>query len=388
MNNTVLSAGVEKKVNYQFKIVYAMLMFCVLCGHLGIVENFVPWTELFSVYGFGIQLFLFVSGYFYSSKNDCNFLNFTVKKVKKLLVPYFLWNVFYGVVCFGLVRLGFSIVVPLSFESLVVKPILGIPVFFFNSPTWFIIPFFLAEVFTVFERFLLSKWNSYKKDIVIMTVNFLISFAGIYLAKKYVSETGYVIPRLCSLTRAMFMLPYFSLGYIYKTYLEKKDNLPSRWYFLILILLGVLYILFNGHTSSYFVVVMGGFENPITPMIVSLLGIAFYLRIARVLTPVIGKSKWVIAIGDNTFAIMIHHMLGFFILELILLVCSKVLPFLPSFDMDQFMTDANYRYMPRGRGFPLVYVIFGLFFSIYFQKLINFIKTKIVKKIFEKKEIA
>ena len=76
MNDTLLKTNSEKKVNYQFKVIYAMLMFCVLCGHLGIVENYVPWTELFSVYGFGIQLFIFVSGYFYNSKTDNSPLNF------------------------------------------------------------------------------------------------------------------------------------------------------------------------------------------------------------------------------------------------------------------------------------------------------------------------
>lgn len=381
-NSEILQIKPVKQINYQFKILYAMLMYGVLCGHMVVVDSFVPFTELFSLYGFGIQLFLFISGYFYNIKNDKKIVDFFLKKVKTLLVPYFLWNVFYGVLCWFLYKIGFTISKPLSFKTLFIDSFAGVPAFFFNSPTWFIVPFFIAEIFTVLERRLFLKWDSYKKDILIISVNFIISFSGIYLSKKYVNDTGYVIMKLSAITKAMFMLPYFSLGFIYKTYLEKKDTLSSRWYFLIFTLLSVIYILFNGHTSSYFVVIMGGFENPFTPLFVSIIGIAVWLRVAKILTPVIGKSKWIVAIGDNTFAIMTHHMLGFFILELILMVCSKLLPFLPEFDMNQFLANANYRYLPRGRGFPIIYIIFGFVFSIYFQKLLNKLKN-IFQKLFQ-----
>ena len=85
----------SKTVNYQFKVLYVFLMFGVLCGHIGIVERYMPWIEIFSFYGFGIQLFLFISGYFYSSKYDSTPVSFLLKKIKTILIPYILWNLFY-----------------------------------------------------------------------------------------------------------------------------------------------------------------------------------------------------------------------------------------------------------------------------------------------------
>ena len=69
-NEVQISIKSKREVNYQFRILYAMLMFCVLAGHIGSVPEYVPWVELFSAYGFGIQLFLFISGYFYSKKKE------------------------------------------------------------------------------------------------------------------------------------------------------------------------------------------------------------------------------------------------------------------------------------------------------------------------------
>lgn len=176
------------------------------------------------------------------------------------------------------------------------------------------------------------------------------------------------------------MVPWFSFGYFYKTYLEKHDTLASTWYYLIVVLAAILYIFVNRNASSYFVVIMGGYENVVLPVITSFIGIALYLRLARDLTPVLGHVKVVNAIADNTFSIMTHHCFGYFIFSGIFILIAKLLPFLPEPDMEQFFSDSGYYYMPRLKGFPLLYIIFAFAFSIYLQKLVNYIKGCINKK--------
>lgn len=54
----------------------------------------------------------------------------------------------------------------------------------------------------------------------------------------------------------------------------------------------------------------------ILPYLTAFTGIAFWLRIARILTPVIGSSKLVNIIADSTYSIMVNHMLGFMLVKL------------------------------------------------------------------------
>lgn len=377
-NEVQISIKSKREVNYQFRILYAMLMFCVLAGHIGSVPEYVPWVELFSAYGFGIQLFLFISGYFYSKKNDSIPHKFILKKVLTILLPYLGWNLFYGLVCLLLSLFGFEFAHEINIRAITIDAILHGPRFGFIGPLWFLVPFFFAEVFCSLERFAFSKFESVFKDIIILVINLGINFASIYYARHHYNSSGYYEGNLICILQAMFMLPYFTLGYIYKTYLEKKDTLSNTKYFLLLILLAVFYIFVNGHSSSYFVAVMGGYENVLFPTVTAFLGIAFYLRIARVITPVLGKSKVVNAIGSNTFAILIHHSFSYFVLSMFFVFCAKILPFLPDPDMERLFTDASYRYMPRGRGFPIVFIIFGFAYSIGFKMLVDLIKTKIL----------
>lgn len=369
----------SKTVNYQFKVLYVFLMFGVLCGHLGIVERYMPWIEIFSFYGFGIQLFLFISGYFYSSKYDSTPVSFLLKKIKTILIPYILWNLFYIVVELILKAAGFKFAGNFSAKTFI-SIFIRSPVSHFNSPSWFLMPFFIAEIFCSFERFLLSKVNNFAKEVLLLLFNFGIGMLSIHIAMQSYGAGGYYEGNYLQILRAAFMVPWFSFGYFYKTYLEKHDTLASTWYYLIVVLAAILYIFVNRNASSYFVVIMGGYENVVLPVITSFIGIALYLRLARDLTPVLGHVKVVNAIADNTFSIMTHHCFGYFIFSGIFILIAKLLPFLPEPDMEQFFSDSGYYYMPRLKGFPLLYIISAFAFSIYLQKLVNYIKGCINKK--------
>lgn len=377
-----ISVGQEnkKRANYQFKILYSILMFGVLCGHLGAVDIFIPWTELFSIYGFGIQLFLFISGYFYSTKYDSTPHVFILKKLKTILLPLVVWNFVYGLVCLVLSRLGFTFTNSYTLAAFTYESVIYGPRFSFISPAWFILPFFIAVVFTVLERFAVSRIRSEIKDFVILAVNMCINFASIWYVMHNYNEYGYYQGNYKTILQAMFMIPYFSIGFIYKTYLEKHDKIGNLFYFLIVIALDVLYITINGHSSSYFVSVMGGYENILFPTVTAIIGIAFYLRISRVFTPVIGQSKAINLIGDNTFSIMIHHEFGFFVLSSLLVLAAKIIPFFPEPDFNAYFADSSYHYMPRGRGWPIVYVIFGFTYSIAVPFAVEKIKGVIMGK--------
>lgn len=89
----------NKPINYQFKILYALGMIFVLAGHTkgGGISLFYDW---FPPYSFHLMLFMFASGYFYNSCSEDNVKQYLWKKIKRLVIPLYLWNIFYGVIVF------------------------------------------------------------------------------------------------------------------------------------------------------------------------------------------------------------------------------------------------------------------------------------------------
>ena len=115
------------------------------------------------------------------------------------------------------------------------------------------------------------------------------------------------------LTRFLYFLPFFGLGYIYNLYLEKKDTINNTIYFSIIMLIKLVIIYIEGKLVIYQVVGSVGFENFYMPFINGFLGIAFWFRIAKILEPVLKDSKVVNKISKNSFAIMMHHLFGSFL---------------------------------------------------------------------------
>ena len=61
--------GTNQNVNYTFKLLYAIGIVFVVAGHcpnLGYSHE----TQMFPIYSFHMGLFMFVSGYFYTAKNE------------------------------------------------------------------------------------------------------------------------------------------------------------------------------------------------------------------------------------------------------------------------------------------------------------------------------
>lgn len=86
-----------KPVNEKFRVLTAMGMIFVICGHYGI-EAF-SFGGLYPYESFHMPLFMFISGYFFKRENASTIsavLNYIVKKIKHLLIPYFAWNMVYG----------------------------------------------------------------------------------------------------------------------------------------------------------------------------------------------------------------------------------------------------------------------------------------------------
>lgn len=365
----------KKEINYQFKVLYCIGIINVLIAHSH-ADALAFWNEIVHLASFTIAMFVFSSGYFYNKKNDSKPIQYIWKKFTKLIIPLYLWHFFYAILIIISSGIGFTIALPLTWEKILLYPINSIKLLGYNNPAWFIVPLFVTEIYNVLMRRLLIKIEGKKTDYIMLSFNFILGFIGVYLAMHEYNRGWWLF-----LLRLCYFAPFYSLGYVYKNYLQKKDVLPSFWYFFIIILYEILIILIYGHTSSYSIVGMDSefFENPVIPFLSGIAGLAFWLRISRILSPVIGKSKYVNAIANNTFPIMMNHIFGFMIMKVVFFVFTKIFAELPEFNVDLFKSDMLYLYLPRGRGFNLLYIVFGILIPIYLQKLVDLIKNIIYK---------
>lgn len=121
-------------------------------------------------------------------------------------------------------------------------------------------------------------------------------------------------------------------------------------------------------------------EGPIMPIVIGVLGIALWMRIATIIEPIVGKSKWINLIADNTYSIMMNQFLGFMIVKTIYALVSKMNLGFSDFDLNNYKTNIWYYYQPKGLKHTLIiYVVVGIAFSIVVQKIIDVVRNKIRK---------
>ena len=119
-----------------FCILSGIAIIMIVAGHVG--YNVLTVGDLFPYYSFHVPLFMFISGYFYKDTEEEHPLAYFKKKVKRLLVPYFIWNVLYGVVAWLLRFIGFGMGENISLWTLFVEPFVSGYQFIYNYAAWFV----------------------------------------------------------------------------------------------------------------------------------------------------------------------------------------------------------------------------------------------------------
>lgn len=373
----------EKKIDYRFKILYAVAMIMVCCGHtygggISILSDWFPYG------GMNLPIFVFASGYFYKYSSEEHFAKYMLKKVKNLLIPLYIYTLAYGIIVQILKLKGFEMGGEFNFTNLVIAPITNGHQFVYNMGGWFVAPIFMVEIYNVLIHKLIHKINKNISETVFFVINIILGLIGNRLACL-----GFLSGWWLVLVRMLYFVPFFGLGIFYRQVLEKFDRkIPSFWYFAVIFSIKLIIAYRYGYMLSYTPSWCNDFtEGPIMPIIIGFLGIAFWMRIATILEPVIGRSKWINVIADNTYAIMMNQFLGFMIVKAICALISKVYVGFSDFDWVSFKTNIWWYYTPKGIEYTnIIYVVVGIAFSIFVQKMIDFIKNRVAKIIIRKKQ--
>lgn len=311
-----------------FKMLYVLAIIMIVDGHVG-SSDYLDFNGLLRYQNYHIALFMFVSGYFLNLTRGCK--EFFARKTMRLLVPLFLWNAAYGVLCWYLNRYrGFSLGGEFNLYNLLYAPLVDGHQFIYNMASWFLVPLFLVQAigFLILRPFaapaasLAAPKNaapvspSLKLPAVLF---FALALALGCIALAYAPENhGARTPVLTAL-RTLYFLPAFAFGFLYRHALQKYDTVSTPLYlFAVLAALTCLTQKFPGynHVPSW----LDAVNAPALAIYaISLLAILFWLRVARVLSPLLAKSRPLQYIADHTFDIMMHHFAGFMLAKALFL---------------------------------------------------------------------
>lgn len=294
-----------KERNKQMDVLLCLGILLVVLGHVGTNSWKTELFDWFVIYSFHMPLFFFISGYFYKPEREQAYGSAILRLAKKFVVPYYIWNLIYAFIVFALKNAGLvRFKLDKSISNFLITPWTTGDQYQLNSPAWFLLTLFLVElVYLSLHKFFTCI--RIKNEYVLLLPFLCMGIAGGGMMVHGVAKGSLLV-----LAKLLYAIFFYHLGHLYKEKLEKADKLNNLAYFAILFIVqyflmvktkGFPYIsMWNGSITT-----MG--KNIFLPVAVALTGIAFMLRVSKILTPSLGESKIVRKISMSTKTIMIHH---------------------------------------------------------------------------------
>lgn len=119
-----------------------------------------------------------------------------------------------------------------------------------------------------------------------------------------------------------------------------------------------------------------GFTGILLPYITAGLGIAFWLRVCRILARAFEDSRYLRYFGSHTYAVMMHHIMALMVLKTLFTAMAKYTPLFVGFSFEQYKADLWYCYFPKNLPqFRVVYLIWAIALPLLFQCAIDRIKS-------------
>lgn len=303
----------ENLFNNKINILKALAIMIIVSGHLEF--SLIP---MFPPYSFHLALFFFISGYLFKEKYLENVFEFLKKKSKTLLVPYYLYIVFYFLVTCAIFKLtGRFWGYPITLKNYTVIPFINGHQLDLACPLWFVLQLFITLVCFLFTlKFLKKIYDNKWFHFAVFLVLALISMTF--------GECKFDSPILI-LVRTLFSMFFVYFGFFYKNNIEGKRNIFSpKIIFFMIALQSLLWFLNKDYTPSdgiglSYILVWGDFDSFLVPILTSITGIWASLFVVEVLYPYLKDNKFIYQIGQNTYHIMANHLFVFYLITVILM---------------------------------------------------------------------
>lgn len=370
-----------RKSNKAFMILSALGILFVADVHLGQPLSIL--TKIFPYDSFFMPMFTFISGYFFKESHCRSWkdvVNYSFSKFNRLFLPYLGWAVFYNCLCSILFRMGIWNISGLSLRDLIYNIATSGVTSAFCSPAWFApLLFSVCVVYCAVRRILSSVWNDHLALAALLAVS---------VAAVKASGTDFRIPLLYMPLKIGFFLSFYHAGLYFRKYLEDRfDRLHPIAVCLSAAVINWALISRYGNTIAFPVCSsMSGFQsgNLLLPLITSATGTVFWLKIAKLLAPMIGHNRLVNYISENTFFIMTHHIgVKHLFIGCCLLGHQLGISAFSGIDKQQFLTDGLYLYTVHPWCAPvcIFFTMVVLIFSCkIWQNITKILSNMILKK--------
>lgn len=361
----------------KINILKALAIILVVSGHLEF-----RFFDMFPPYSFQLALFFFISGMLFKDKYLDRVGEFIKRRIKSLLVLYFLYSAFYCLVTIIIDKLtGKFWGMELSFKNFFITPFLNGHQFDLSCPMWFVMQLFITMVTFLFLQ---RQFRNLPEKIKFAIYTFM-GFSAIPLSKMFTpilfsinnSNTLTTInPVALIMVRTLFSLFFVYLGHFYTTNIEGKYNIFTPkilgWVICIQSILWHFNRDFNpthGIGLSY-VLVWARFDSQIiVPVLTSITGIWFSLFFIHVTYNYLKDVKFIKTIGENTYHIMANHLFVMFIITAIIFKTNGI-PF-----EERNLHNIYWIYNPVQNTY--LYFVLTMLISTYSGVILKYIKSKI-----------
>ena len=324
-----------------------------------------------------MAMFIFASGYFFQEANIYNIGIYIRKKFKKLMLPCYGWQLFYGIVISTFLWLGFvKFGSYLSIKNLIFDTILHGHQYVFPLALWFVPILFFTQVIYLIIKRICCNYNI--SDYVLLILLVFLNIVSVELS--FTDFNRIIYPNLfLPLSKVMFFMVFFHIGYLYRNKIEKFDNEFSCIKLIIPFLINFAIVKCLHLNISYIPSGMIFYNYSFLPLLTTLTGIYFYLHLSGGIILFLKNDKIYQLLKNVTFPIMIHHLFCFWVLNTLFwhLYLNDII--IHNFDYNAYMS--NIFYWPQFKFYYIMFAIVGIIGSLVIDYIYKQLKNKIILKI-------
>lgn len=276
-------------------VIKGFLILTVMLGHISRTPE---WIEVW-IYSFHMPLFFFLSGITFSTEKY-DFKSFLFRKIRTLIIPGLVFEIFIIVINIGFGKLHIDIK---NFALGVILQMRGQG----TDIAWFLVALFMSEIFLYLIIKILK--NQHKKISLFLLFMGILNFIYLKLAGKFLNYI--VLPY--SMDLIFIILPYIYAGYLYK--IDKLKINESVIFTVIYAVMGTLLCFISYKILGYhFDIDLDKIGSFLLYYLTAFAQINWLIIVFKK----IKKLKLLPFIGRNSIIFYVWHMQAFYIYTLVM----------------------------------------------------------------------
>lgn len=273
-----------------------------------------------------------------------------------MIIPYFIYNLLYSLITVVIFKKYNILLGELpTLYNFFITPFLNGHQYHLFLSAWFVIYLFILQItFILGYKFLKKFISNIHIQLFIFTI---IGLMGTILPLK-IPLIGFNL----LFVKILFGMFFLFLGVYYKNIVEKKSIFNIKGFIVAII---IQIILSNKYGDIGYYLAWADYSGRIfTPFITSIIGIYCIIFISKLVSNAIDNNDILIKIGENSFHIMVNHLLVFFLMNLFLV-------YKESLDINN-LSSVWFKYKPEE--YWWIYSVLGIIVPTYIAIALNRIK--------------